>query len=325
MIHGFFFGMGGLALDDSENPDKFLETPAKRFTMSPRFIVWCLEHRYADVIPYISEEDIKDKSKADSLVKTIACIQALWFCLQVATRLAQKLPISLLELNTLAHSICALFLYILWWEKPLDVSEPALVPTARSDRMRTLSAYAFSHSNLKRFGVDEKLLAQKSAGFEWQGKEFPLVVSRVSDFSIKSNIAARRKRFGVNGGLDLHQAFTLVVTGLLYGGLHALALGLALNSKAETLLWEISSLVVACSGPLGIALFILMGFFEEREVKHELFSLFRFCCLVLMQLIFYFHCFCRVFLVVEVFLALPHADPGIYLTPNWTIYIPHIA
>ncbi|KAK0753677.1 hypothetical protein B0T18DRAFT_484350 [Schizothecium vesticola] len=31
---------------------------------------------------------------------------------------------SLLELNTLAHALCALALYSLWWNKPLDIEEP---------------------------------------------------------------------------------------------------------------------------------------------------------------------------------------------------------
>ena len=33
---------------------------------------------------------------------------------------------------------------------------------------------------------------------------------------------------------------------------------------------------------------------------------------------------CRIFLVVEVFLSLEYADPGVYLSPDWSIYFPHI-
>ena len=67
----------------------------------------------------ISKQDIEDKSKADGLAKTLVCVQALWFCVQCVSRIAQKLPITLLELNTFAHSLCALSVYILWWHKPL--------------------------------------------------------------------------------------------------------------------------------------------------------------------------------------------------------------
>ena len=144
MTHGFFCGMGGLAFDDSNNTDRVFPVGIDRLTLSPRFIVWCLEHDYADIIPQIAESEIKDKSKADDLVKGFACIQALWFCLQFCTRLAQKLPVSLLELNTFAHSICALLIYVLWWKKPLDIDESMIIPTDRSAKVLSLAAWAAS-------------------------------------------------------------------------------------------------------------------------------------------------------------------------------------
>lgn len=75
-----------------------------------------------------SERDISDKSKASGLAKALVCLQAFWFCLQCLTRLAQSLPVTLLELNTFAHAICALLVYVLWWDKPLDVEQPTYIP-----------------------------------------------------------------------------------------------------------------------------------------------------------------------------------------------------
>ena len=40
---------------------------------------------------------------------------------------AQHIPISLLELNTFGHAICALLVYLLWWEKPFEVDYPTMV------------------------------------------------------------------------------------------------------------------------------------------------------------------------------------------------------
>ena len=37
---------------------------------------------------------------------------------------SERIPISLLELNTFGHAICALLIYILWWEKPFEVDYP---------------------------------------------------------------------------------------------------------------------------------------------------------------------------------------------------------
>lgn len=76
----------------------------------------------------ISKEDLQDKSKASGLAKALVCLQASWFCVQCLVRVGQALPVTLLEINTFAHSICALLVYSLWWDKPLDVEKPTYLP-----------------------------------------------------------------------------------------------------------------------------------------------------------------------------------------------------
>jgi hypothetical protein len=58
------------------------------------------------------------------LVSLLTYPEASWFCIQCLTRLTQGLAISLLELNTLGHALCMLIIYVLWWNKPLDIEEP---------------------------------------------------------------------------------------------------------------------------------------------------------------------------------------------------------
>lgn len=53
--------------------------------------------------------------------------EAGWFCIQCLGRLTQGLAISFLELNTFGHALCTLFIYFLWWDKPLDIGEPELI------------------------------------------------------------------------------------------------------------------------------------------------------------------------------------------------------
>lgn len=33
----------------------------------------------------------------------------------------------MLELNTFGHAVCALLIYLLWWEKPFDVDYPTMI------------------------------------------------------------------------------------------------------------------------------------------------------------------------------------------------------
>ena len=72
-------------------------------------------------------EDIKsidDKNKADLFAKVLVCVQALWMVLQCTARVSSELPVTLLEGHTIAHVICALCMYVFWWNKPSDVRYP---------------------------------------------------------------------------------------------------------------------------------------------------------------------------------------------------------
>ena len=58
------------------------------------------------------------------VIQALTSTTATWFCVQCLTRFAQGLAISLLELNTFGHAVCTLFIYFMWWNKPLDIQEP---------------------------------------------------------------------------------------------------------------------------------------------------------------------------------------------------------
>ena len=58
--------------------------------------------------------------------------------------MAQRIPISLLELNTFGHAVCALLIYLLWWEKPFEVDIPTIV-----HNQALLDMYALAWVNMK--------------------------------------------------------------------------------------------------------------------------------------------------------------------------------
>jgi hypothetical protein len=78
-------------------------------------------------LPEVPRNQIEDKSKADGLAKFIVILQAGWMIIQTIARVQQHLPVTLLEINTIGHVICAFALYTLWWSKPLDIKDPSLV------------------------------------------------------------------------------------------------------------------------------------------------------------------------------------------------------
>ncbi len=123
--HGFYATMGGFAIafppaDDGTESRANLTVENIRSLMKdkPDFIIPKLQ------VPLTS---ITDRSKSSSLGKALLFVQVAWFCLNCASRLAQRLPLSLLEVSTLAHGVCTLASYAVWWSKPLNIDEPTLI------------------------------------------------------------------------------------------------------------------------------------------------------------------------------------------------------
>jgi hypothetical protein len=139
MTHGFWAAMGGIAIDTT-TADCF---SSHRCTLTAKGVSFLLKHN-PDSLPDIAEDDVKDKSKGSSFSKFVACIQTAWFCLSCIARISDRLPLSMLELNTFAHALCTVVVYILWWKKPLDIEQPLLI---RNESLNPLLAYMWMSSN----------------------------------------------------------------------------------------------------------------------------------------------------------------------------------
>ncbi|KAK4171016.1 hypothetical protein QBC36DRAFT_105839 [Triangularia setosa] len=134
----FYAVMGGFAADLPDYASMGADRNRKRVTVTPEGIRLL---SFLGDLPTIQECQIRDKSKADWLAKSIVCFQAGWMVVQVIGRAAKHMPISLLEINTCGHVACALVIYLLWWNKPLDVLVPTLLPD--NDRIKDALALMY--------------------------------------------------------------------------------------------------------------------------------------------------------------------------------------
>uniref|UniRef100_A0A0W0FG53 Uncharacterized protein n=1 Tax=Moniliophthora roreri TaxID=221103 RepID=A0A0W0FG53_MONRR len=118
ITHSFFLVMGGFMLVD--------ESGVLKGTLTHQ---WMEELKEKNLIafPSIAEKEIQDKSKGDALSKVILLLQISWFLLQVVARAIRNLPITELELVTVAFASLNLFAYSFWWKKPLNVDCPVEV------------------------------------------------------------------------------------------------------------------------------------------------------------------------------------------------------
>lgn len=113
--HGFFVLMGGFHQFNGENPMRYF---------LPRDVVSLVS---AGLLAPPPEEEIKDRSKADSFSKLVVLVQTLWFVIQSIARRIEHLSITELEIATLAYTVPILGVYICWWNKPLGVTQPIRV------------------------------------------------------------------------------------------------------------------------------------------------------------------------------------------------------
>jgi len=117
--HAFFAIMGGFMFFDGDKPNRIIEPEE---LCSPDFQV-----------PHITEVEIIDRSKADLLSKALAMTQTGWFMLQCIARRLDQLPITELELVTVAFATLNLATYVCWWDKPLNVQRPFRVQKPSSE------------------------------------------------------------------------------------------------------------------------------------------------------------------------------------------------
>ncbi|KAI9509505.1 hypothetical protein F5148DRAFT_1148259 [Russula earlei] len=109
--HGFFAIMGGFMEYEGNRPIRVLlpeELHSYSLTGNGYF-------------PRIAKEEIQDKSKGDPVSKALVILQTGWFVVQCIARGAQGLPVTELELVTVAFATLNFVMYLLWWDKPLNV------------------------------------------------------------------------------------------------------------------------------------------------------------------------------------------------------------
>lgn len=100
--------MGGFVYDVENLTNSF-----SLMTLTPRGIIaLARQGQFVD----ISTQDITDKSKADFFTKSLVCVQVSWMVIQCIARKAAGYPLTLLEIHTMVHVVCALTIYMLWWK-----------------------------------------------------------------------------------------------------------------------------------------------------------------------------------------------------------------
>lgn len=110
LTYCFFVVMGGVEVKNI-HPFAWRRRLRPFLPVSPETMLWLarLGHRIR-----IDPKRISDKSKADAIQKCLIIFQATWMAVQCITRRAYGLPLTLLEVHTMVHVLCAAIIYAFW-------------------------------------------------------------------------------------------------------------------------------------------------------------------------------------------------------------------
>lgn len=267
-----------------------LSNQRQLLTMESNVIEFLAEHDPKSLLP-LQQMVLQDPSKANGLAKFITCVQAFWFCSQCIARLSQNMAISLLELNTFAHCISALIIYVFWWHKPYDAATHVVIDLSQAVR---------------------KARADRLTPW-WLG-------DYLGDYTDDRSKNMHRHMFSRYGWVTAGflRPLIIILTFLIYGAMHSLAWQYNFPTEAEGTIWRCASIATASSG-LIVVFTIVRGSDWALDNSHLDTPLH-----LVVYLLGFVAIVARSFLVIESFRALPNSPASIYEIPRWTAYIPHI-
>ncbi|EGX51725.1 hypothetical protein AOL_s00043g744 [Orbilia oligospora ATCC 24927] len=224
--HGFFADMGGFLLQPKDS------TP---FLVNSRQMAYLVEREYIQC-PTITEEEIWDRSKADSLSKLITAAQATWLLFQLGGRAVLKLPTTTLELSAGAIVLCSFGTFICWLHKPSDAKSGVTVTTRFTTAQILLDAGPIAAQPYVHTPLDFVSRESPTCGFNMMGF-----------FNLRCDDPERPLRRFPNDRFPDIATFEKIALFLIttaYASFHLIGWNFTFPSRVETQLWRWSSVVV---------------------------------------------------------------------------------
>jgi hypothetical protein len=304
--------MGGFQL--YELPDQELQKQEKgeveRYSINPGKFVRILEvedvrkHQLETIIQDTTEEELKDRGKGDVIAKAIVLLQTSWFVVQCIARGFQHLPLTQLEIVTLAYVMMNFFIYIFWLDKPRDVNCP--------------------------IRVYENVTTSRTPEEEWESG-FPGVLERMFMYIVGNQdgyvlLSKQRKvpifwscTYGEDGRIAFGGGFIgLLLLGVAIGGIHFMAWWHGFPSYPESILWRISCIALVAI-PLSSTIGICYWSLTDLDI-----TLVDVIIAVFFALSPWLYIVARVVTMVIAFTALRSLPSEAFVAVDWTTFIPHM-
>ena len=173
-----------------------------------------------------TEAEIKDRGKSDWLAKSLVLLQTSWFVMQCIARAHKHLPVTHLEIVTLAYAVMNFVVYIFWWNKPLNVSQPVRV---------------FRKSEAGEMLHNEPTSEAWELTWEAIGKGLQTILGFIAGLQDGDNLSSedRVPRFwsdDQSGDFIIADLIVLGV-GVCFGAIHCIAWDFSFPTHTELLIW----------------------------------------------------------------------------------------
>ena len=260
------------------------------------------DHIYSFIMP--TEDEIKDKGKSDWLAKSLVLLQTSWFIMQCIARAIKHLPVTHLEVVTLAYAAMNFVIYIFWWNKPLNVNRPVRV-FRKSEKTQHWVKKPISRGRLTWEGIRNglEMIVKFIAGFQDNDVDLSHV-DRVPKFWANS----------ADGEEGIADPIMLGV-GVCFGAIHCTAWDFSFPSYTELLIWRISSVAITALPIYILLCFFLAAWVDSTNYTPEV-------ILILPPVTLYI--LARAVTLVLAFTSLRDLPLGAYETVHWTTFIPHV-
>ena len=308
--------MGGFVFDLPSKDERSEESTTRtRAAPTPATFLYIMQN-FPDIIPDISEESITGRSKSNGLSKAILIAQVGWFCASCISRLVENLPLSLLEVSTVAHGFCTLLTYFVWWSKPLNIditmTTPMRGPRAREVYERLQRQTTPIHDSITGIRNTKPLnFTARVLKFLIMNKSAPGlfvdydVVSAPGQRVIYSHMVSSRK---------------ILVVGILiqipYGFFHLLGWNAVFPTSYECLFWKVSIIITASMGFFSALLLVVGEMVGMDSARFRLTRISVIACLYFIT---------SGFFTVESVRQLFFLPPAAYELASWSNYLPHFS
>jgi hypothetical protein len=278
LTHSFYALMGGFVA----------ESEGQAPTQLSRYSLDELVGNHTVAVPEMPERVIDDMAKVDPFSKVFTCLQSACVVIEVIARAAKGLPVSELELATIAYIICLFTTYAFWWKKPQGVCTTTRV-TCLNERRLKENLWGRTSASFHKSIKDEI-----SSAFEASG--IGLAVFSVVFGSI--HVIAWNFSFPSSVERIMWISCSLTIT--------ALPPLILISVRIEIIVRELYHSLgnLLSDGSRQLSLFEGVGLLDWIAV--------------------YLYAACRVFLIIEMFISLRSQPAALYQTVRWADYIPHI-